>query len=367
MVSLPEDVENVKEPGVIAFDIGGTWFRSGIVSLSQNVAHVSRQPAINYRNTPHRHAHELQQALVNYLIQEAMRLRPFLVSRAKPIVAIALGACLNAHTGYVLNSGPLWGPDDAPFDLLQGLNQRVPDFTWLVCNDITALLLQQIEARKGEFNGSRVALITVSTGIGSRTYDLSQHRVPLDRLYGTQGEIGHIPISFVYNEQQFHLPCDCGGKDHLNAFCSGRGIEQTLLLLARQFPHAFQKSLLGSYAVQMSENSSIAHFQRALHAGDEFAQSILEAVTLPLAQSILLMLTIDVEIEHIFLVGGVVRGLGKAYLDSLFSHLEQAGLYQISHYEPDVFRKRIHPELTDEYAGLFGAALAARQLIERGE
>src|SRR6266700_3868644 len=98
-------------------------------------------------------------------------------------------------------------------------------------NDITASVLHYAWLYERN-NLSKLMLITISTGIGCRLYDARSNTVPVDRIHGLQGEIGHLPICFEYKGHPIELQCDCGGMNHINAFCSGRGIEALIRVLA---------------------------------------------------------------------------------------------------------------------------------------
>ncbi len=345
----------------VVFDIGGTWFRSGVFTSSGELECVTRQPACNYRNTFHSTVAELQEALVSYLVHETQRLCTAFPQENFQLVGISMGAALNAHTGFILGSGPLWGSESAPFDLLDSLQKREPLMNWTIINDVTAALLWCVsEIDSSEI--SKSVVVTVSTGVGCRTYSQILQNIPVDRIHGLQGEIGHVPIDFKYREHPIKLSCDCGGLNHLNAFCSGRGIEKLLPLLATMWTRDFQLSLLHTFNSNPA-SLTFRDFAEAIKRGDEFAISILDAVTLPLAEALIYLFTFDPEVEYLLLTGGVVRSLGTAYFHSLLNHLEKIGLYQITENDSSFFNRRIHLDTNGEDSGLFGAAIAAQLQI----
>jgi glucokinase len=348
-----------EEGAAIVFDVGGTWFRSGVLTADGRLSHASRRPAINYRNTPHGSAWELQSALVDYLVAEYRRLRDELPPGDLP-VGVSVGACVDARTGLVLDSGPLWGPDCAPFDLLGTLREREPEAGWAVVNDITAALLAHV-AEEGAEGLARQTLFTVSTGVGCRTYDAASRRVPVDPIYGVQGEIGHVPIDFRYDGRRIELRCDCGGPNHLNAFCSGRGVSALLPILAEEHTLRFACSALFRLTDGVPGKLDFGYFVAAVREDDGFALSVLDAVTLPMARGVLHLLVFDPEVERVTLTGGVVRSLGRRYVDSLLGHLEGMGLYQVTDREPGYFRRLVRLTPLSDDAGLVGAAIAARQ------
>lgn len=352
-----------KHAEVIVFDIGGTWFRSGVITKSGKLEFVKRCPAFNYMSFPDYSVSQLQDAFVGYLINETQRIQQELSQEKLQLVSISMGAALNAHTGLLLNSGPLWGPKCLPFDLLSILQEQEPSIKWIVVNDITAALLRHI-SELDVHSISKVMLITISTGIGCRIYDRRLDRIPVDRSHGLQGEIGHIPITFEYKGRSIELFCDCGGFNHLNAFCSGRGIEKLLQILTYSWQQEFKSSILSKFN-NHPECLTFIDFAEAVRHKDEFALSILDAVTFPLAKIIHHLLVFDPEVESIILTGGVVHTLGRMYLNSLLNHLEKIGLYQVTERDPSFFRRRICPGIQDDNSGLVGAAIAARRMLDK--
>jgi glucokinase len=268
--------------------------------------------------------------------------------------SISMGAALNDHTGEILNSGPLWGPDCQKFDLLGHLRKRKPDVNWVVVNDVSAALLRF--ANNPQYaQCRRINLITVSSGIACRTLDQSKSYIPVNKD-GIQGEIGHIPIEFSLLNQPLTEICDCGGKNHLNAFSSGRGITKILhTFLSKSHPSSlFQKQLM---AVRDNDHELTSTFFSLVKADDPTAIRILDAVTYPIAKMITHMLTIDAEIEKIIMTGGVVHAIEKHYMHSLLKNLGEIGLYQVSSPEA-FFKKTLTLGINDDDSGLIGAAIA---------
>ncbi|UJL88008.1 ROK family protein [Agrobacterium vitis] len=337
-----------------AFDIGGTWFRSALVMPEGDLVYDSRCPAINYISNPERSPEELQEALVEWLVSETDRISETEVNKSE-VVAISLGAAVDHRTGEVLGSGPLWGPRARPFNLVQRLRNRKPQFRWNIINDVTAHLLDAISQLPSNplDRYGKVMLITVSTGIGARTVQLYDLRVPVDPVCGLQGEIGHLPVTVMFGNRTWHRQCECGGKDHLNAFASGRGIDGLLADIRFTDPSLLAGSILGY------ENAGVSVLASAVSDLDPVACSFLDAVTRPLADILRTTFTVDPDLRHLFLTGGVVHGLGQAYLRSLGTNFAMAGLYQVTDREPAFLDQRLSLIETDNGAGIRGAALAA--------
>ncbi|QRK10072.1 ROK family protein [Archangium violaceum] len=345
----------------IAFDIGGTWFRSGLVTPEGTLVRASREPAVSFRSRPDLSVPQLQQALVDYLVREYHRLAVEAPGGPPRQAAISMGAALDGRTGFLWNSGPLWGPECRPFELGAALEATAPGVRWTVVNDISAALLWHV-ARAGWPPG-RTVLVTISTGIGSRTWDGERRRIPLDPVCGMQGEIGHLPITFRLGDAVLERACDCGGPNHLNAFCSGSALTALLPRFARQYAELLRGTPLAESA---PESLGFTDLAASAQRAEPFARRVLEDLTRPLAEVLLHQFTLDPDVERVVLTGGVLHGLAPHYLDVLLAQLERLGLYQLSAREPGFFRTRLVTGQDDDQAGLLGAVLAASFQEEGG-
>jgi 3-dehydroquinate synthetase/predicted NBD/HSP70 family sugar kinase len=333
----------------VVIDIGGTWFRAARREPDGTLSGLSRHPAVNYLNHPDLSQEQLRRGLVDYILGETRRLAD---GGGPQHAAISMGAALNAHTGEILDSGPLWGPESEPFDLGGALAQRRPEVRWSVVNDVTALAFHFAHRYP---DASRLAVVTVSSGIAARIIETRSGRVPVHRNRGVQGEIGHIPIDFHHGGRALHLRCDCGGDVHLNAYCSGRGIPQVMRHLAA----GLQRPEWVEAAADPDPGRWVRVLRPALDHGDEPARALLDAVMTPLARSLVTMLAVDPEIDRLVITGGVPHALGPAYQEGLLRAMESLGLYMISDADPDHFRKLVSFGTPTVEAGLDGAALAA--------
>lgn len=338
----------------MAFDIGGTWFRSGLVGSEGRWVSVSRRPAVSFKSHPHLSVLRLQQALVDYLVGEVRRLGTKRRGGRPCLAGISMGAALDGRTGYLWSSGPLWGPESRPFDLAAALRTEAPEVHWVIVNDITAALMWHVT--RSERLLEKTTLITVSSGIGCRSWDGRRRTIPLDPTCGLQGEIGHLPIPFLVGRKLVERTCDCGGPNHLNAFCSGSGISALLPLFAERLAEDYRGS---SLADREPARLGFADLIGSARRQERFAHRVLELVTRPLAGLLLHQLTLEPEVDRIILTGGVVHGLAPYYMDSLLGNLERLGLYQISEREPRFFRQRLEVGQADDRSGLLGAALMA--------
>lgn len=351
---------NVFAKSIAVFDIGGTWFRSGIYTPSEGLVHISKVRAYNYENTQYNNINDLQLKLVDYLVKR-MRILQDRYAIELRAASIAIGAAVNGLTGQILNSGPLWGPQCEQFDLLGQLRSKASEIDWLVVNDVSAALLRHTTLAKYA-DCKRINLMTVSSGIACRTFDRRLGYIPLDTTNGLQGEVGHMPINFTFFEEVLHESCDCGGIDHLNAFSSGNGIGKLLCRIANSFKDSLFLKALSSDRVEYRELYPL--YLKAIKEKDALAVNILNATTYPLAQVVVQMLTIDPEIDKILMTGGVVHSIEQEYIESLLQNLYKMGMYQVT--DPhNFFKKRIELGIGDDNSGLIGAAIAYEKTISR--
>jgi len=344
---------------VITFDIGGTSFRSALLTREGRLAHVQRIPSINYRSMPGRSAADILGEIAAYI---AKTVRSFWDSpgfaKQSPAIAISMGAALNAHTGTILGSGPILGEDSTPFDLESVIREQLPEVRVTIVNDVTASLIAH--SRLPSFrHARRLTLITVSTGIASRTLDCSVPHVPVDRMLGTQGEIGHHRIAFSLAGRPLSLKCDCGGADHLNAFASGNGIKRVLAHAQEIFPHDFRMSAL--HKGDLASDVSLGVLADGLANGDALCKKLLAAITAPIAEAIKWHFMLDPEIDKLILTGGVCFLLQDYYLSAVLENLAALEFYPLTSGKELFWADRVVLGPRSDDAGLIGAACVARE------
>lgn len=343
---------------VVVFDIGGTYFRSALYSPGRGLSDIRRQPAISFRSHPHLAMPELRKELVAYLSEMA---RAYRAAHGASAASVSLGAALDARSGTVYGSGPLWGGDTTSFDLLAALEREGAGLRWSVVNDVTAALIHYASLL-GDGAARKVLLLTVSTGIACRLLDLRRGKIPVDP-FGLQGEIGHIPVILGHAGEAIELTCDCGKPNHLAAFSSGRGIEKLAMALARRRPQEWRDSALSRL---VSEGLPLGEaLRQAFDLDDPCARTLLSLATRPVADVIRTSLALDPEIDHIVLTGGVAVNLGHRYNAMLSHHFIEDGLYLSSRFSPGLIEERITIASPQQADGLAGAGLyAARSPAE---
>jgi predicted NBD/HSP70 family sugar kinase len=344
---------------VIAFDLGGTSFRSALLTRSGDLTHARRLPSINCRSLPGRSADDIVHEIAGYIAETANAAWHLSGSAGRPAIAISMGAALNAHIGKILGSGPILGEGSPSLDLDTAIRQRVRDAHLTIVNDVTASLIAHSRISSLR-HARRLALITVSTGIASRVLTCSVPHVPVCPILGTQGEIGHHRIAFSLRGVPMSLKCSCGGLDHLNAFASGQGIQRVLERAREMFPEEFRKSRLNRSDAEF--DGSLAILAEGLEHNDPLSRKILQAITLPVAEAIKWHFMLDPEIDKLILTGGVCFLLRDVYLASVFENLAALEFYPMGRDAESFWADRIVLGPVSDDAGLIGAAYMAREL-----
>jgi 3-dehydroquinate synthetase/predicted NBD/HSP70 family sugar kinase len=327
---------------VVAFDLGGTWFRSAVISPNGDAQDLRTHPAIGRSRFPHAPAAALQQGLADYVLSEVRQRRAELVGEDGALaVGISLGAAINARTEIVIGSAPLWGPDAPVFDLGGLLRSAEPGVHWTIVNDVSAAAIA-FAATVEELGVGRIAALAVGTGIAMRTIDVASRHIATDPLHGLQGEVGHLPAGpLEVDGRAFDLHCDCGALNHVSSFVSGRGLER----------------VLAAHAGGMT----VEEFAVRVRAGDAGAVQLLDAATRPLSRTLLDQAVLDPACELVALCGGVVDGLGDAFLHSLLRNLNELGMYGVSDHDEGYFRRRLVLTPPGSQLNLRGAGQAASQ------
>jgi 3-dehydroquinate synthetase/predicted NBD/HSP70 family sugar kinase len=344
---------------VIAFDLGGTSFRSALLTREGTFAYIQRIPSINYRSMPGRPAVDIIDEIALYIARTVKSFGDSPDSaKLQSKIAISMGAALNAHSGIILGSGPILGADATPFDLEQAIKQCLPHAQVTIVNDVTASLVAH-SLLSCFRHARRLALITVSSGIAARTLNSSMPHVPVDPQLGIEGEIGHHRVPFSLRGQSLSLKCDCGGIDHLNAFASGNGIRNVITLAREMFPESFRMSHL--HQSDPLQDGSMNALAEGLQNGDSLCKDLIMAVTSPVAEAIKWHFMLDPEIDRLILTGGVCFFLQDHYRRAILENLSALEFYPLTSDKGSFWADRVVLGPRSDDAGLIGAAYVARE------
>lgn len=215
----------------VGIDIGGTNTAIGIVDDKGNVLYekVPPLPTPQKRENPNGRADISDQLCSSFIDQIASEIRVAIdtVRNGNPdlqVMGIGIGAPFaNYYNGTMGIAANLPFVSEVPLSSL--LMAKLPEITLLkITNDANAAALGELIYGGG--NGMKnFVMITLGTGIGSGII------VDGDLVYGHNGlagEIGHVTA--VPDGRA----CGCGGRGHLEAYCSATGIKRNVFEVLAQ-------------------------------------------------------------------------------------------------------------------------------------
>jgi len=241
-------------PGlVIGVDLGATNIRAALGSIESGILRRVEEKTV-------------QSESPDDVIQQFIRLiRMVSANDLDKVRAIGIGSIgpLDCWRGVILN------PPNVPFKnvhIVETLRDmfRVPVY---LLNDCTTAALGEwvFGAGRGLKN---LAYITLSSGIGG---GVVVDGIPLIGKDGNAAEIGHMVIDF-----EERLACNCGGRGHWEAYCSGSGIPKLAKYLIESRPDYFCGTLVEDL-VGRGELTPKSLFELA-RRGDKGALKIIEEV-----------------------------------------------------------------------------------------
>ena len=309
----------MRYPDCLVFDIGGTTLRGGVFTSSQRLANpVLRRPSPSFVSQPGTSTAVLQERLLESIVETAEHLRSAHPRRKLKRIGLAVPGPTDP-SGRILSAPPLWGKVKRAFPLRALVEKRLK-MDCEVVNDITAAA-----ARYGFsplFRQYRwICVVTVSTGVGNKVFDTKSGEALLDPR-GVSGEIGHVTVDL--NPRA--AICDCGQRGHLSAIASGGGTVRFAQRWARSHHKDFKNSLIARWTGNRPSQIDARLLSKGAKAGDRFVLTVLDHVTLPMAQA-LAVLVGSVGVEKIIFIGGFALGVGKPYLKSLQKNLIRVGMF----------------------------------------
>lgn len=196
----------------IGIDIGGTFTTYGIVDENGKVIVKDSISTPNHGKI-NEYVSQLSQVL-NKLINSVK-----LLSDDISVTGIGIGAPNgNYYKGTIEHAPNLSFPGIIPFTDLMKI--YFPEFEHIVLtNDANAAAIGEM-VYGGAKNMKNFLMITLGTGIGSGIV------VNGDLVYGHDGFAGEFGHTVIFPEGR---TCGCGGKGHIEAYCSAPGIKRTAL------------------------------------------------------------------------------------------------------------------------------------------
>jgi len=290
----------------LVFDVGGTQLRAAVWDADRSrLSQVHAVDAPSHARHPELSWTELRERLVAEMSSLRRTLDPEGHFRS---VAIAFPGPVDPER-RVLAAPTLWGGlGRYPYDLESDLGARWPGARIQILNDVSAAGYRYC----GELDGT-FCIVTVSTGIGNKVFSGGR---PLVGCAGRGGEIGHLQIDPGLDA----AVCDCGGRGHLAAYASGRGLVARAREESERDPEGFRRSLLATEMGIHPAAITAEALALAYAADDEWATRHATRAARALA-GVLAALCMGVGVERFVLIGGLAIGLGPRFAESVRTSL----------------------------------------------
>ncbi|MEU9481055.1 ROK family protein [Streptomyces sp. NPDC048191] len=304
----------------IVADVGGTTLRTACWdTAARALTGVRRVPVRGTGGRDAEHVAEAQKTVVDQLAQEIARVRDSPEGLGATSVGVAFAGPVTAD-GTVTGAPTVWGGGGAPLPLAGLLTERT-GLPVTVVNDTTAAAWRYVTP-----GGPSFCLFTISSGISNKIY--AGDRVLVDDA-GHGGELGHLLCDPAPDAPR----CDCGGRGHLGALASGRGMLAAARRAARARPEAFAASglaaLCAAGAAPQADDITNRALARAAREGDPFAVAVLRSGLAHLATAVGSVFLGTGVRRHVF-VGGFALAVGERFLDVLAEELCRAGCFGLS-------------------------------------
>jgi glucokinase len=268
----------------LVFDIGGTSTRAGFVAGGETVIQRRVRAATpNHLGAPDSPFEELKDCLLALMTRLGGEVAG---TEAVDAVVVAFAGPVSP-AGDVLAAPTIWGTRmGAPYRMGEDLARIWPQARVHVLNDVSAAGYRYLRSNEDD-----LCIVTVSSGIGSKVF--CQGR-PLVGPHGVGGELGHLRV-----DPSDDAPlCECGGRGHLGAVSSGRGILDAACRYAAE----------GGKSAALTSSDLVAAF----HRREPWALEAIERGAAPLGWALAAM-HLGLGIERFILIGGFALACGEAY------------------------------------------------------
>lgn len=339
---VPRDfypLSSAEPPFFVGIDLGGTNIKSGVVDNQGNVlgyAHLSSQ----VDKGPEAGARRMSEAAANAAHQAGMEL-----SDATHVGLVTPGT-MDIRAGMLLEPPNLPGWEHFP------IRDRVSQHTGLpvaYANDANAAAYGEFWVGSGASYSSMV-MLTLGTGVGG---GIITEGALLDGANSHGGEIGHMIIASDPDARE----CACGGRGHLEAYCSATGLTARTIEAMQQLPER-ERNLLGP-----AENLTPLVLHRAAEEGNIFAeQMILETARYLGAGITTLLHVLDpaaIILGGAMNFGGGENPIGKKFLSHIVQEIQSRALPVLSR------NLALHFASLGGDAGFIGAAGIGRLAFEQ--
>lgn len=334
----------------VGIDIGGTNTAIGVVDTEGNLLY-ERKPQLP---TPQKAENpEMSQAVSDKLLDKFIKdltaeIKTAIeaVKKTDPeaeVAGIGIGAPdANYYTGTIEHAPNL--PFRGVINFAGLIQANFPDIKFIkLTNDANAAALGELIYGGGK-GMKNFAMMTLGTGLGSGLI------VNGDLVYGHDGFAGECGHVTVVPEGRL---CGCGGRGHLEAYCSATGIKRTVYELLAKYNDS--ESPLAN--VPLNQMTSRKVFEAA-EAGDRLAQEVFK-VTGELLGRALADTVHYLSPEAIFLFGGAA-----AAGDYIFKPAKES----MERFLMPVFRNKVKilpSKLKESTAAILGASALIWKEIEK--
>ncbi|BFP52502.1 ROK family protein [Streptomyces griseus] len=341
------------EPAYVVADLGGTTLRTARFSpATGELSATDRIGVDGLARAPRASVEVLQQRVVGQLTGALARFLDSPAGRGVTAVGLAFAGPVTSE-GAVTGAPTVWGEGGAPLRLGAVLEGKL-GLPVLIANDMSAAAYRYADGPGRE----DFCLITVSSGIGNKVFRGGEILIDRD---GHGGELGHWRVDFAPDAPL----CDCGGRGHLGAVASGRGMRAAARRAAEKSPDAYRSSVLARLAGPDPEDISNENLAAAIRQGDPFAADVLAGGLRPLASAIGSVFA-SIGIRRYIIIGGFALAVGEPYLEALRDEVAAVGCFGLSAREA---REMITLGRPDDDHGLIGMGrmLDARLGPQAGE
>ena len=245
----------------IVFDLGGTHLRCALALMPPT------HPEFSFAHKAHRRIPNfLTDSSATRIWDGVLRLVTDYVSSvarmAGPATPVIIGFPGPVDLdGRILAAPTIAGKQGSIPDLLAAVSSATGRPTFLL-NDMSAAAW----GLSAKTDAHRFMIVTVSSGIGSKIFDRTLGVIDHPSY---AGEIGHVMV----DSSPAAPICDCGGRGHLGAIASGRGIERAARQKANRDPISFRSSLcssrFGATAEELNNETHLVPAARAEMCGRE--------------------------------------------------------------------------------------------------
>jgi C7-cyclitol 7-kinase len=306
----------------LLFDLGGTHLRCACLTGEDEVGNVTRERIRSIRDglSPAEIWSEVVGKITAFVTDYD---RP--VERSAPLVISFPGPLHD--DGRIVNAPTVSGRDTKIPDIRAELSRRTGHAVHLL-NDVSAAALYLARDSKWD----RFMVVTVSSGIGSKVCIRGFSKFMVFDKGPYAGEIGHLTV----DESKDAPGCDCGGRGHLGAISSGRGIERLARQRAAAESQAFSRSLChAKFGATAETLNNEEHLVPAVRGRDKWSLRVVQEGTRPLA-SVLNTVLLAVGLQGILVIGGFAFAMGEVYLDLLREMIRTRCDYSAFRYSPDL-------------------------------